>query len=119
MVTESIHFKLTNDCMLLFIPVEEKLIISHKVNQDPVDVSPTPTPTPVFSHKSRLNSTIHFVKSTTSGIQFDIRHSPPKFPDSQNFSGLVGHIVRLSFLACNIWISAVVYSLILMPIFIL
>ena len=28
-----------------------------------------------------------------------ISHSPPKFPDVRNFSDLVGHIVRLPFLA--------------------
>ena len=35
-------------------------------------------------------------------------HSPPKIPDVQNFSNLVGHIIRLPFLACNIWISTVI-----------
>ena len=48
-----------------------------------------------------------------------IGHSLLKFPDVRNFSDLVGHIVRLPFLACNIWISTVVYSLFSMPIFIL
>ena len=41
----------------------------------------------------------------------DVGQSPLKFPDVRNFSDLVGHIVRLPFLACNIWISTVVYSL--------
>ena len=38
-----------------------------------------------------------------------IGHSLLKFPDVRNFSDLVGHIVRLPFLACNIWISTVVF----------
>ena len=56
-----------------------------------------------------------------AGIQIDVAigHSPPKFPDDQNFSDPVGYIVWLPFLVCNIWISTVVYSLFSMLIFIL
>ena len=48
-----------------------------------------------------------------------IGHSLLKFLYVRNFSDLVAQIVRLPFLACNIWISTVVYSVFSMPFFIL
>ena len=62
-----------------------------------------------------MNGSVDQGFSLTSAIG----HSLLKFPDVLNFSDLVGHIVRLPILACNIWISTVVYSLFSMPIFIL
>ena len=66
-------------------------------------------------------SIVYFILIMEQGFSLTsaIGHSLLKFPDVRHFSELVGQIVRLPFLTCNIWISTVVYSLFSMPIFIL